>query len=97
MGSIFANILEMVSEETEIDGDDITGDAKRSDIVDARAILVCILYEYGFYTQQISEFINRTGASVRYLSTTLDDRKRANRMIDINLKSIRKKVFERLG
>lgn len=90
---IFSHALNIVSEVTEVNADDIVGECRRSDVVDARSILVHILYEHGFYTRNISEFMGRTGSDIRYLETTFDNRKKANRMIDINLRSIRKRMF----
>lgn len=89
---IFADILQIVANQTEISSERILSNAKEVEIVDARAILVSILHEHGFYPKQIAYHINKTGASVRYLISTFDERRNANKMIAINMQNIRKQL-----
>lgn len=64
---IFAKIIALVSKGTEIPTELIVSDNRVTEIVNARYILVYILYEKGFYPSQISSLIHKTKRSVNYM------------------------------
>lgn len=64
---IFAEIITLVSKETEIPSELITGASRVTEIVNARYILVYLLCEKGFYPSQISSLIHKTKRSVNYI------------------------------
>lgn len=56
---IFAKIIALVSKGTEIPTELTVSDNRVTEIVNARYILVYILYEKGFYPSQISSLIHK--------------------------------------
>lgn len=87
---IFAKIINAVSEETEVTVEEIMSKSKNAEVVDARAIVIMLLSEYGFYPESISKLLNKTSACVRFLISSFDERKRNNKIIEIYTESIRK-------
>lgn len=66
---IFARILEMVSKATEVPASRILSGDKTREVVDARHLLVNILYEKGFYPSQIAAMTGKTKRTVTYAIT----------------------------
>ena len=64
---IFAEILKIVSQETEIAIDRILSSDKDSETVDARYLLVHILSEKGFYPSQTSIHLRKTKRAINYI------------------------------
>lgn len=64
---IFAKIIALVSKGTEIPTELIVSDNRVTEIVNARYILVYILYEKGFYPSQISS-LSMLMSTVRLIS-----------------------------
>lgn len=69
---IFAKIIALVSKGTEIPTELIVSDNRVTEIVNARYILVYILYEKGFYPSQISSLIHKTKRSVNYMISNFE-------------------------
>ena len=65
---IFKNTLSAIAEETEIKKEQILSNAKQEEVVDARYLLVEIMYEQGLYPTQISHL---TGVCVRSVNNFL--------------------------
>lgn len=82
---IFAEILNVVGKETEVSTELILSSSKVTEVVDARSIVVFFLAEYGLYPEQIATLLHKTSASIRYLISTFESRKLANKMIAIYL------------
>lgn len=80
---IFNDILQIVSEETEINEALILSDNKSTAVVDARSILVDILREKGLYPVQIAEYLHKTPAGIRNLISGFENRKRSNGILAI--------------
>lgn len=78
---IFAEILNIVGKETEVSTELILSSSKVTEVVDARSIVVFFLTEYGLYPEQIATLLHKTSASIRYLISTFESRKLANKMI----------------
>lgn len=89
---IFAEILNIVSRETEISPDLILSSSKVTEVVDARSIVVFFLTEYGLYPEQIAALLHKTSACIRYLIYNFDSRKSNNKMIAIYLQNVRKSL-----
>lgn len=64
---IFAEILNLVGEETEVSKELILSTSKVTEVVDARSIVVFFLTEFGLYPEQIAALLHKTSASIRYL------------------------------
>ncbi|MEQ3166085.1 hypothetical protein AAA214_23390 [Parabacteroides goldsteinii] len=87
---IFAKILRIVSEETEISANDILSGSKDMDIVDARYLLVHLLYERGFYPSQIALHVCKTKRSINYILSSFSDRLRGGKILRIQYENIKK-------
>lgn len=92
----FADILNIVGKETEVSTELILSSSKVTEVVDARSIVVFFLTEYGLYPEQIATLLHKTSASIRYLISTFESRKLANKMIAIYLQNIRKSLENEL-
>lgn len=71
---IFHDVLQAVSNETEIPPDDIIGKCRISDVVDARCILARLLYDCGLNVHEIASRMNMTSRNVRRLFKLYDCR-----------------------
>lgn len=89
---IFNDILQIVSEETEINEALILSDNKSTAVVDARSILVDILREKGLYPVQIAEYLHKTPAGIRNLISKFENRKRSNGILAIYSQRIRNRM-----
>ena len=89
---IFAEILEAVSRETEVPASRILSDSKQMEVVDARSILVRLLYEKGLYPEQIAVLLHKTAACVRHLLSNYEIRKTTNKIIAIYTQNVRKAI-----
>lgn len=87
---IFAEILKIVSCETEVSASDMISSCKQIEVVDARSIYVKILSEMGFYPVQIAVYMNRTASSIRYLISHYEERVKQNKMMAIYAQNVRK-------
>lgn len=85
----FNRLLRITSEETEIPVARIMGKSQDMETTDARYIMVVLLYERGFYPDQIAVLLSYTPRGIRKLRT----RNLTSPMIRINLEHIR----DRLG
>ncbi len=84
-------VLEIVSSQTEIPIDQITGSSKSTEIVDARSITVYFLYYVGFYPTEIARIIKRSVQAVRSLLRNFDTRrKQSGKFFEMNVQNIRK-------
>lgn len=93
---IYRAIINAIEKETEISEDRILSKAKTTEVVDARAILVNMLLENGFYPSQIARYIHKTPSSVNNLIRDYKDRIKANKIIQIYLTNIRKDITNNL-
>lgn len=87
---IFAEILRIVSEETEISTNEILSSSKEADVVDARYLLVHLLYERGFYPSQIALQTRKTKRSINYILSGFSDRIQRGKMLRIQYENIKK-------
>lgn len=62
--NIFASCLQMVAEEMEVSQQEILSESKIEDVVDARHLLVQLMYELGLYPATIAQLIGCTSRNV---------------------------------
>ena len=86
---IFARILAAVAEETELSTLEILSHRKTTEIVDARYLLVYLLFCYRFYRSEIARHLNITPQAVGRIFTGFDDRCKQNRFLELSLNRIR--------
>lgn len=89
---IYRAIIDAIEKETEITEDRILSKAKTTEVVDARAILVNMLLENGFYPTQIARYIHKTPSSVNNLIRDYSNRVKNSKIIQIYLTNIRKNI-----
>lgn len=87
---IFAEILRIVSKETEIQTSEILSNSKEAEVVDARYLLVHLLYERGFYPSQIALQTRKTKRSINYILSGFSDRIQRGKMLRIQYENIKK-------
>lgn len=89
---IFADVINIVSRETEIPVDRILSDHKDMETVDARYLLVRLLTERGLYPSQIADMMRKTRRAINYMITNFNSRLRCGKMMGIYLDKIRKSI-----
>lgn len=87
---IFAKILRMVEQETEISREQILSANKEAEVVDARYILVDMLAGAGFYPSRIAVLIRQSKRSVNYILSNFPGRLKAGKMMRLQWENIRK-------
>lgn len=86
---LFDNLLNVICEQTQLSRQEILSHCKSTQIVDARYILVKMLYDSGFYPSVIASFIHQTERSVTKIMTNFDNRKEKFKMLRINYEQIK--------
>ena len=61
---IFSSCLDLVAEEMEVNQQTILSDNKGEDVVDARHLLVMLMYEMGLYPVTIAQLVGCTSRNV---------------------------------
>lgn len=89
---IFAEILEIVSQETEISANRILSSDKDTETVDARYLLVHLLSEKGFYPSQTSIHLHKTKRAINYIISNFQERLDSGKMMRIYLANIKKSI-----
>lgn len=92
---IFAELLRIVSRETEISTNDILSNSKETEVVDARYLLVRLLFENGFYPSQIASSIHKSNRSIHYILSHFSDRLQVGKLFRIQYENIRKTLGKR--
>lgn len=90
--AIFTTILNAVCTETDISKDDILTDKKQTETVNARHILVHLLYKSGIYPRQIAKMINQTSRSVNYMLSKFSERVRNEKIMRMDCERIEKRL-----
>ena len=89
---IFLEVLNAVSEETELDPEIILSPCKQEEVVDALSLLIEVMNEKGLYPAQISKL---TGICTRRVTAFLlrfGERVNSRKILRINYENVRKKV-----
>lgn len=89
---IFAEILKIVSQETEIPTERILSSDKDTETVDARYLIVHILSEMGFYPAQTSIHLHKTKRTINYIISNFHERLDSGKMMRIYLENIKKQL-----
>ena len=89
---IFAEILQTVSQETEIPPEQILSARKDEETVDARYLLVYLLMRSGFNHARIASLIRKGRRTVNNIANHLRDRFSSRKMLGISLENIRKQL-----
>lgn len=71
---IFAEILSIVSFETDVTESEILSDNRHAEVVDARYMLVKSLYDYGFYPADIAKRIRKTPRLITHILSGFEER-----------------------
>lgn len=81
---IFEELLNIVSLVTEIDTDEILSKNRDSEIIDARCILIHILYKkYGMTPKIIGQLISCTKTNIYHHINKFENRTYQNKMLSI--------------
>ena len=70
----FNAVMSVVEDLTELSKEDILGQGKTMELVDARWLCVKMLREMGLYAEQIAELMNMTPRNVGKIITNFNDR-----------------------
>lgn len=89
-------MLDIVSRETEVDVNEITGRGRSSEIVDARHLTAMTLYKAGMYVSSIAETIGVTPRYVQYIITDFEDRICCNPSLRKSYEIVANKLRNRL-
>lgn len=90
----FNKVLSLIEEETEIDRTLILSGNKREEVVDARALLLYLLYDMGFYPSQIAALSGICPRCVMPFIQNFEDRKDGRRMLGIYYEKVKRKLRE---
>lgn len=91
---IFKKILAAVEEETEVRKEMILSGNKQEEVVDARSLLIRILYEQGFYPIQISELSGICSRCIHPFIVNFNERKQNHKLLGVNYERVKKKLGE---
>lgn len=80
---IFAETINLVSQETEIPAERILSPDKDAETVDARYLLVSLLADRGMYPSQIAVHIHKTKRAVNYMISNFRERMEGGKMLRI--------------
>lgn len=70
----FYKVVEVVSSVTEVPECDILSCCRKVEVVDARSIVIYILYSRKYYVSSIARLLGMTRAGVRYALSMFDTR-----------------------
>ena len=90
----YNKVLSIVEEETEVRKEMIVSGNKQEEVVDARSLLIRILYEQGFYPIQISQLSGICSRCVSPFIVGFNERKENNRQLRINYEKVKIKLRE---
>ena len=86
---IFAHILGLVSQATDIHPDVILSCNKCEDAVDARYILVYLLSQQGLYSSHISTLMGCSHRNINKMLSRFHSRVQGRRLLRINLEAVK--------
>lgn len=91
----FNRVLSVVAEVTEIKEDTILSDSREQEIVDARCLLVYLLYKtYNLSYRLIGKMINKSGENVSYHIHNFESRKKQSHILEIQYEITTKRLRE---
>lgn len=86
---LMCEMLQEVSEITEIGTDDILSNNKSEEIVDARHLLIMLLYDSGLYPSAIAQMIHCTKRNVNGVICNFIERCQRRKILRSNYEIIR--------
>lgn len=86
---IFAKKLTSVSYITEVEENEIISKSRKEDIVDARYLLVYLLYEEGIYPCHIAEMINCSKRNINSIISSFKSRLSTRKLLRINYERLK--------
>ena len=89
---VYLDTLSAVAEETEVEMGKIISGCKEEEVIDARAILIRLLFDQGLYPIQISRFTGICQRSVNRFLLDFQDRIMTRRMMRLFYDNVRKKI-----
>lgn len=87
---IFSYCLQMVAEEMEVSQQEILSESKIEDIVDARHLLVQLMYELGLYPATIAQLIGCTSRNVNSIISGFRLRCERRKLLRISYERLKK-------
>ena len=90
----FDRVLSLVEEEAEVSRDLILSGNKQEEVIDARALLIFILSEMGFYPSQIAALSGICPRCVTPFIQNFKERKSSRRMLGIYYEKVTRKLRE---
>lgn len=92
LSEFFNMALSEVSRVTEIDKDEILSPSRRSDVVDARSLLICILMDRGFSAQAVAGKLSMTRAGVKYCYSSYVIKQESSIILRMYTKEVQRKL-----
>ena len=86
---IFAKILSLVERETEVSRERILSNDKDMETVDARYMVVVLLFESGLYPGVIAGMIHKTRRCVNHMLDGFNERMKRGKMMRIQMERLR--------
>lgn len=92
MQELFARILKIVSEVTEVPPETIVSRDKHEETVDARCLLVYLLYRHGLYPSAIARYTGLSVRTVNTITSAFTQRLESRRMLAVNLEETQRQL-----
>lgn len=92
MQEIFAKLLKIVSEVTEVPPDMIMSRDRHEEVVDARCLLVYLLSQQGLYPSAIARYTRLSVRTINLMISTFSERLYSRRILVVNLKKSQQKL-----
>ena len=89
---IYLDTLSAVAEEAEVEMDKILSGCKEEEVIDARSLLIQLLYDQGLYPIQIGRFTGICQRSIDRFLLDFPDREASRKMMRINYDNLKKKL-----
>ena len=74
-------VIDMVAKELEISREDILSKSRSIEILDARNMVVRLLWLMHVYPKKIADLTHLSTRNIHYIITTFDDRVKGNRFL----------------
>ena len=92
MQELFARILKIVSEVTEVPPETIVSRDKHEETVDARYLLVYLLYRHGLYPSAIARYTGLSVRTVNTITSAFTQRLESRRILAVNLEETQRQL-----
>lgn len=92
MQELFARILKIVSEVTEVPPETIVSRDKHEETVDARYLLVYLLYRHGLYPSAIARYTGLSVRTVNTITSAFTQRLENRRILAVNLEETQRQL-----